>query len=346
MDKIKRLIECLFNFDKCNMRCSYCVLTQTGYKTPSVGGFEYPPEVIERSFSKERMGGICFFSVAGAGETLLAKELIPIIFGMLKQGHYVSVVTNGTITKRFEEILSFPKEFLERLMFIFSFHYVELKKSNMLDEFFYNAIQIRNAGCSFLLKMCLSDEYIPLLDEIKEISKKRANALPQLNLTLDYADNYAILTQLPLDQYFELGNSFGSQHFDDIVANYGKKRTGFCYAGDWSLTVYLDTGLAVPCPNPGKTQNIFENPDIPIEFEAVGNNCQLPFCLCGPNHLTWGVMPDVEMPTYGESRNRPEANWFTPKMRDFCNSKLCESNEKYGFIKRIVTNYRQRKKKQ
>ena len=349
MERMKRFIALTFNFDLCNMKCPYCYITQTGYKPPPKEGksyFKYPPEIIVRSLSRKRLGGTCFFVICAAGETMLAKEIVPIIGGLLKQGHFVCVLTNGTITKRFDEILSFPKEHLERLMFNFSFHYVELKKANLLDVFFDNADRIRNAGCSFFLRMCLSDDYIPLLDEIKEVSIKRAGAPPQLTRTFKYGENNVTFTttQLPLDEYVGYGKTFGSQLFDAEFANIEKERTGFCYAGDWSLNVYIDTGLTVSCDNPGKSQNIFENPDMPIEFEAVGNNCKLPFCVCGLNHLTLGVMPDVEFPSYSETRDRPEANWFTPRMRDFCNSKLCESNKRYGFFKRIKTNWAYRKK--
>ena len=46
------------------------------------------------------------------------------------------VVTNATVSKRFEELAKLPKELLSHLFFKFSYHYLELKQRNLLDKFF------------------------------------------------------------------------------------------------------------------------------------------------------------------------------------------------------------------
>ena len=51
----------------------------------------------------------------GAGETLLCKELLPIIKELLAEGHYCMIVTNGTITPKFNEMAEWPDELKEHL---------------------------------------------------------------------------------------------------------------------------------------------------------------------------------------------------------------------------------------
>lgn len=63
------------------------------------------------ALTKERLGGVCYFSICGAGETLIPKYITDITFNLLNQGHYVNLTTNGTITNRFDEIISFPKDY-------------------------------------------------------------------------------------------------------------------------------------------------------------------------------------------------------------------------------------------
>ena len=118
--------------------------------------------------SKKRLGGTCLFNICGAGETLLPEEVVKVAYQLLNAGHYVNITTNGTITERFEEISSFPKEFCERLTFSFSFHYLELRDRNLLDVFFKNINLVRQAGCSFLVQFNMYDEYIPHLETMKQ----------------------------------------------------------------------------------------------------------------------------------------------------------------------------------
>ena len=66
-------------------------------------------------------------------------ERAEIIKEILKQGHYVNITTNGTVSKRFDEIINtIPKEDLKRLHFAFSFHYIELINTNNIDVFIEN----------------------------------------------------------------------------------------------------------------------------------------------------------------------------------------------------------------
>ena len=79
-----------------------------------------------------------------AGETLLSEELIPIIQELLDEGHYCMIVTNGTITPKFNQLAKFSVEQRKRLFIKFSYHYLELKRLNLLNVFFSNVKVRRN----------------------------------------------------------------------------------------------------------------------------------------------------------------------------------------------------------
>ena len=83
----------------------------------------------ESALQRKTWGGVPF-NLCGGGETLLPPQMTDILYELLAQGHYLAVVTNGTVTKRFEEICDFPEEFRKRLLFKFSFHYTELRRLN------------------------------------------------------------------------------------------------------------------------------------------------------------------------------------------------------------------------
>ncbi len=301
--------------------------------------FKYTPEHIGKAVSKERWGGVCFFSITGAGETLIPHEIVGISENILCHGHYVNITTNGTMSKRFDEIVSFPKAFLERLHFSFSFHYLELLKVSKLDVFFENVDKVRRAGCSFLVQLNLCDEYIPHLDEIRNLCVEKVGAPPQIAVTREQsAKCIRLMTQHSTDEYMRIGNSFDSPLFDFGMKNFLVKRKEFCYAGDWSFKLYLHSGVLKSCYESRSTQNIFKNPDKPIRFRAVGNNCKSTYCVNSTHFMSLGVIPEIVTPSYAELRNRPDANWYTPKMRAFLGGKLSDENKEYGNFRKLAAN--------
>ena len=62
--------------------------------------FKYTPEHIGKCLTKERLGGVSFFSICGAGETLAQPETLKIAKELLKNGHIVNITTNGTLKNR------------------------------------------------------------------------------------------------------------------------------------------------------------------------------------------------------------------------------------------------------
>lgn len=58
---------------------------------------------------------------------MLYKDIVALTKGLLEEGHSVEIITNATVTKRLDEILSFPEELLTNLFFKCSYHYEQIK---------------------------------------------------------------------------------------------------------------------------------------------------------------------------------------------------------------------------
>lgn len=333
MDKPKRFLECLLPITLCNLECHYCYVIQENRRKMKKAELKYSPEHIAKALSKERLGGSCWISICGAGETLIQDEVIDIVQLLLKEGHYVNITTNGTLDRQFDALIDKCKDNLNHLHIAFSWHFVELKKRNLTDRFFNNIIKMKNAGASVLLQINLCDDYIPYIDEIKKISIDRLGAHPQVALTRDESCMpMKIYTSLSDEEYYNTGKGFNSPLFDFTYKNFNVKRKEFCYAGEWSGLLNLETGWLSKCYANHEGQNIFEDLNKPIKFSAVGRDCQNNYCINSSHFMSLGIIPELETPTYAQLRNRPEANWYTPEMENFLNSKLNESNKEHSKI--------------
>lgn len=344
MDKITRFIECLVPVSACNLRCEYCYIIQENRRKDEIPKFKYSPEHIGKALSKERLGGTSYISICGAGETLIPKEMPDIIEEILKQGHYVNITTNGTLTNRFEEILKISPDLLKHLQFAFSFHYLELKRLNLLDTFFNNINAVKNAGCSFLVQLNLYDQYIPYLDEIKRICKEKTGAYPQVAVTRieerkNYKNTFRLHTSLGAKKYKEIGDTFNSKLFDFTMKNFNVKRNEFCYAGDWSFILNLATGNIRTCYAELENQNIFEDISKPIKFRAIGKNCNSEYCINSSHFMSLGIVPSIDTPSYAELRNREEAGWYNNEMKEFLNTKFIQTHKEYNKLKKFQANY-------
>lgn len=339
MDNIKCFIECLIPVTACNLKCGYCYVIQRGGRSMSVPELRYSVETIKRATTRERFGGTCYFSICGAGETLIPSYTLEIVKALLDNGHYVNVTTNGTLTKRFNELNSWPREELERLHFAFSLHYLELLRLKKLDTFFDNVSYVRSLGCSFLVQLNLCDEYLPHLDDIKRICRERVGALPQIAATRKEEELHSKVlfdTELPDKEYVRIGREFDSPLFDFTVKNFNVKRREFCYAGDWTFQLDFVSGLLRPCYHCRRAQNIFEDVETPIKKRPVGRSCDSLFCMNSSHFMSLGAVPEIETPTYAELRDRPEACWYTERMRSFLGGKLADSNQEVHVGTRVV----------
>lgn len=335
---IKRFVECLLPITACNLKCGYCYVIQRNNRKMQQAILKYSSEQIDRAMSLKRWGGVTYFSICGAGETTLQNEIADITYSILKNGHYVNITTNGTVGKRLQEIVEKSAEYVPHLHFAFSFHYLELKRLGLLDTFFDNVNMVRSMGASIMVQINLCDEYIPYLEEIKNICIERVGAKPQVAATRKeekMLQKIELLTKHTENEYLSYGRQFDSPLFDFTMKNFNVKRNEFCYAGDWTGNLDLSTGQFRRCYSSYIFQNIFENPDKPIHFLAVGTHCGSPFCMNSSHFMSLGVIPQVKTPTYAELRNREEANWYTDDMKQFLEGRLYNSNLEYDFIQKM-----------
>ena len=343
---IKRFFECLIPVTVCNLKCSYCYVIQRDYRNMKLAELKYTPEHIGKCLTKKRLGGTCFFSICGAGETLAQPETFEIAHKLLKNGHIVNITTNGTLKNRFQELQNFAKEERERLHFSFSLHYLELKRLKLLNTFFDNVNFVKEMGCSFIVQINLCDEYIPVLDEIKSICMAQIGAWPQVAATRKENSNLSkieFLTELSDEEYIARGKEFRSPLFDYTIENFNVKRTEFCYAGQRSGTLNLADGTLRKCYADPKSQRIFENPDDPIVFEPIGTNCGCAFCLNSSHFMSQGVIDNCDKRTYCSLRNRPEAEWFNETMRCALSGKLWDTNDSLNDIEQEKYNRKQKR---
>ncbi|MGL4853603.1 MAG: radical SAM protein [Phocaeicola sp.] len=334
MDKIKRVILLAVPMSICNFRCSYCYLThREEYYQNKQPNFKYSPEHVGKALSKERLEGLAFINICADGETLLTKDIDKYTYELLKNGHYIEFVTNLTVTKVLDKMLLWEKELLERLEFKCSFHYLQLKEKNLLDTFAANIHRIWEAGASANIEITPSDDLIPYVEEVKEFSMKHFGALPHLSIARnDDSKNTEYLTDLSIEEYDKVWSSFDSEFWKFKKEIFLQKRNEFCYAGDWLLQIDLASGLTNQCYKSISKTNVFESINQPIKFRAIGK-CLEPHCYNGHAMLTLGCIPNLTTVKYGDIRNRRKEDgteWLQPKVKEFFNSTLVESNKEYS----------------
>ncbi len=338
--EIKRLLVINVPIRNCNLKCDYCYISALKEVKKGPAVFNYSPEHVGRCLSKERLGGTCIINLTGGGETLIPKEMPQYIYHLLAQGHYLEVVTNGTLTERFMEIAAFPKEFLNRLEFKFSFHYKELSKKKWLDRYFDNVRRMRDAGCSFTVELMPYDELIPHIDNIIQLCKREVGAICQITVGRnDLTGSKELLTSQSREEYEKTWSVFNSDMFRFKLDIFKRKIKEFCYAGVWSLYIDLGTGAAKPCYGQLSNQNIFEKPEKPIIFEPVGTHCRQPYCYNGHAFLTLGVVPELSTPFYSDIRNRiadDGSEWLKPDVKKAFSQKLNQSNREWSSKEKFV----------
>lgn len=341
MKKINKFFECLIPETVCNLKCEYCYIIQRSHNTNQNPELDYPISTIQKALTKERLGGVCYFSICGAGETFVPNYLIDIVYALLENGHYVNITTNGTLTSKIKKLETIPQEWRSRLQIAFSFHFLELKRINRMDAFFENVNYVKKIGCSFLVQVNLYDEYLPYIEEIQSLCIDKVGAKPQLAATrkeYSLTKNVELMTEMSVKEYMEIGKSFESPLFDFTMKNFNIKRKEFCYAGAWAYTLNLKTGILKRCYASCIHQNIFKDIKSPIMDVAVGNRCGSLFCLNSSHFMSLGVIPSIDTPTYADLRNRKEAEWYTQDFELFTTGKLVENNRTYNSVQKLRSN--------
>ena len=331
MDSIKRMIMVLVPTGKCNFKCPYCYISQLDSWEDEMHAFSRSPEEIGKAFALERLGGPCFINFCAKGETLIYPQMVPVIAQLLAQGHYVTVVTNGSLKERIQALSELPSQLLTRLSMKFSFHYLELKRLQMMDVFIENVKRMRNAGASIMVELMPVDEEEEHIEDIKRICLEHFGALCHTTIARDDSlPSIPILSKHTLEEYCKIWSVFESPMLTFKQKVFNQKRNEFCYAGDWSIYVNLFTGELSKCYGALPHGNIY-NTDIPIKFEAIGI-CQVAHCFNAHAFLSFGIIPELDTPDYAHIRNRVCADgsqWLSPQVKAFFESKLKESNTLY-----------------
>lgn len=342
--KMKRFVELIIPSNHCNLRCNYCYLAQNNFKSKESDCFIYSASHIRKALSKERLGGVCYINICASGETLIPKETFEIARELLDEGHFVNIITNGTLRSRFQDFEKINPEDRKRMSFMFSLHYFELLERDMLDAFFENYNYVISLGYGCILSMVLTDSYRKVLNDIKQLCIDKTGYYPQLAPArrVETGNKNVRMMTWQRNKYIEDGLSYGSQLFDTFMQFWKVKRNEFCYSGDWLFRVNAANGNMTKCTCDNCPPiNIFGDTDKPIPFEAVGNNCKAEFCLNGNAYLAVGVIPEIEILHYGEIRDVKNAegkSWISEEMAGFLSQRLDESNKKYSFWKRMYIN--------
>lgn len=339
--KIKKFIDIYIPTTVCNLKCHYCYISQLNNCGDKVATFSHSPSEIRAALSQKRLGGVCMLNFCAGGETLLSDEVLPIVRELCTEGHYVMVVTNGTVTKRLSELEKWPKELRHHLFFKFSLHYLELLRLGLLDRFSDNVNKVRNMGYSITVEITPSDELIPYKEQLKMYCMDNFGALCHCTIARDdRKKGIDILSQYSIEEYNKLWDEFGSELFRYKMGLYQKKKNEFCYAGAWSYYINLKSGAVKQCYCGEIIDNIYKNVDIPLNEIPIGHHCTLSYCYNGHAFLGFGDIPYLDNVTYTSMRNRVTnkgTEWLEPEMKEAMNSKLVETNGEYSAIgKKIV----------
>ncbi|GLB24134.1 hypothetical protein LXJ15735_03750 [Lacrimispora xylanolytica] len=329
----KNYIDLGIPYHACNLNCHYCYVGQRedkgGRGHTSETELRYSIPHMIKALSVERLGGKSIINLCAPGETLLPSYIVELIRGFLEEGHYVTIVTNATLTERFKEIALIDRKLLERLFFKCSFHFLELKRKGLMDTYFQNIQLIRMMGASFSVEFCASDNLEEYIDEIKDICMKEVGAYPHVVLPRT-DDTKELMSKHTLSQFNEIWSVFDSPLFDFRVKYWGEERTEFCRAGQYEFLLNGGNGNCSKCYKQGVSQNIFENLDKPIIFEPVGFKCKMPHCFNAHFFLTFGCIEEINDVTYAEVRDRIDINtgehWLNPTMLEVFSHRFNEFN--------------------
>ncbi|MCI8666607.1 MAG: radical SAM protein [Dorea sp.] len=333
--KIARYVECYMLRQACNLRCSYCFVGQSRELSERVIPMLHSPALIVRALSKKRLGGVCLISICCDGEPLMSMDMIELISMILNEGHYVYLISNGTLTKQMKKLSTLPKELLSHLFIRFSYHYFELKRLNLVDTFFENIRRFHSAGGSFTLFLVGSERYISEINEIKQLSLQHLGALPHV----DYERNESncdgsvlvIQTDKEKNDYKKIWESFDS-NFLKFREKTDGKITGQCNSGKWVIHLDLMSGEVSRCPVGSHLCNLYDNICEPIPFDTKSHGCPYEFCVCAPVFFAFGMKEDLkDTPSFYELWNRKTEsgdNWIHDSAKEFFSGKLYDNTSK------------------
>jgi hypothetical protein len=112
---------------------------------------------------------------------------------------------------------------------------------------------------------------------------------------------------------------------------------------DWKTQLFdlIDSGELADLTDwyNGSGKAAVESLDEAIPFEPIGCECELPYCYNGHAFLTLGCIPQLQTPTYTQTRDRETidgGHWLQPEMAAFMSGKLQDNNQTYNGIGRCT----------
>lgn len=273
----------------------------------------------------------------GDGETLLPADITDIVCGLIEEGHYVTVITNGTITERIKEIVERLKAraLVSHLEFSLSLHYLELKRLGLLLTFAENVRYLKENQVSVRLNFILGPSVLDMADEVKAYCKESLGMKTSVGIARkDVNGANELLADCPEEEYFRIGDGFESYHFEQQKQSYLQRcrrpeEKKFCYAGEWSFCLDLTAGLYTQCTGINRVAyHFFERIDEPLRLDAVGKTCKAPYCACGFAECH-NLIP--EGCGYGRENDplNEELRWITDEMRSAKFADLSLTNDEY-----------------
>lgn len=340
-DRLVKFFDICVPVETCNLRCHYCYITQKRLFAKSLPKFSYGPREFAKALAVDRLGGLCMLNFCGGGETLLPPEMPEYVEAALSAGHYVMVVTNGTVGKSFERLSKLPKEYLDRLFFKFSYHFLELKSRNLTDQFFANVKMMRDAGASFTVEATPTDELVPYIDEMKRRTMEEVGAWCHLTVPRSEKDmsRIPLMTKMSQEEFYQTWKVFNSALFEYKFSVFGKKTMNFCYAGKWSYLLDMSSGMLMQCYGGCGIQNLYENMGRPLREVPIGHFCQMPHCFNSHAFHAFGDVPAVAAPSHAILRNRVCADgteWLKPRMKRFMMQNMGSNNSPYSLPMKML----------
>lgn len=312
----------------CNLNCSYCYIPEKRSLKTAFPELGHSLNYIRYRLRKENIGGSALIGICASGETLLADKFTDICMELLKEGHYLMIVTNGIAGKVIRSILENADEYACHIIFKISFHYLELRKRGLLERFADNVKFISESRASYTLELMPHDKLIAFIPEILSFSMKNFGAYPQLTVGRDEKNGRKLLTKLSKSEYIRTWKVFRSEMFDLKMKYYMMHGTN-CNAGKDSFFIDLYSGNMSRCLFWDNIGNFYDE-SVSLDFPRVGDSCPLDYCYNCHAYVTLGVLPDILAPTYLEIRDRIRedgSHWIKEEMRRFLHHKLYDANE-------------------
>lgn len=245
--RIKKFIDVFIPTTACNLQCHYCYISLLKNRGTAIAKFSHTLLEMSAALSRKRLGGICMFNLCAGGETLLSNDVLPLAKALCEEGHYVMLVTNGTIEKRIAELELWEIELRNHLFFKVSLHYLELRRLGLLKQFAENVKKIRELGYSFTIEITPTDELVPFKEELKKYCLDNFGALSHCTIARDDRKNGIDILSKSEEKYIEEWREFDSDLFEYKLRLYKQKRKEYCYAGAWSYYLNIETGEVRQC---------------------------------------------------------------------------------------------------